>query len=290
MGSIEDGWDSVTGAGSGTWLAWAAWLALLLAIVVVIYLGRQLRRSHRLAVERTRPHVTMFMEPNAADWHVVELVVRNFGQTPAYDIRFEFAQPPTVARYETAADGYADVVAVQLPPQLPVLAPDQEWRTVWDSAIDRTELGGAIGSRFTGVVAYYDRPERPRGWRPWRRQRPRFENRVVLDWRDLPPVQRVELMTTHDLAKREKQKLELLRGLLTYFHYACQETRPDVLRGEIDRVNRTVRETKDRLQSREAPANDAPSTLSTVNTVNTVNTEATVRLDGGTSVAGKHQS
>ena len=29
---------------------------------------------------------------------------------------------------------------------------------------------------------------------------------MVLDWDDLPPVQRIELMTTHDLAKREKQQ------------------------------------------------------------------------------------
>lgn len=33
-------------------------------------------------------------------------------------------------------------------------------------------------------------------------------------------------MLTHDLAKREKQKLELLRSMLTYFHYASKETRP----------------------------------------------------------------
>ena len=29
----------------------------------------------------------MLMEPHAADWHVIELVVKNFGQTAAYNIR-----------------------------------------------------------------------------------------------------------------------------------------------------------------------------------------------------------
>jgi hypothetical protein len=38
---------------------------------------------------------------------------------------------------------------------------------------------------------------------------------VVLDWDTLPPVQRIELMTSHNHAKREKQKLELLRNLVT---------------------------------------------------------------------------
>jgi hypothetical protein len=200
----------------------------------------------------------MFMEPHAADWHVIELVVRNFGKTAAYDVSFTFPHPPTVAEYENATDGYADVVELQLPRQLPTLAPSQEWRTVWDSALDRAELGEGIESRFPGTVTYYDRIETPRGWKFWQPHRRPLETKVVLDWASLPPVQRIELMTNHDLAKREKQKLELLRSLLTYFHYATKETRADVFRGEIERINRAVDETKDRWRTRqiEAPPTD----------------------------------
>ncbi|KAY58914.1 exported protein [Mycobacterium tuberculosis M1292] len=85
----------------------------------------------------------------------------------------------------------------------------------------------------------------------WRRGRRPLETKVVLDWDALPPVARIELMTTHDLAKREKQKLELLRSLLTYFHYASKETRPDVFRSEIDRINRAAAETQDRWRARQ---------------------------------------
>ncbi|MGV7360648.1 hypothetical protein PJH21_29910, partial [Mycobacterium kansasii] len=84
-------------------------------------------RNRRAAAEQTRPHVGVFMEPHSADWHVIELVVRNFGQTAAYDIQFSFDKPPTVAEYESATDGYADVVELRLPRELPVLAPGQEW-------------------------------------------------------------------------------------------------------------------------------------------------------------------
>jgi hypothetical protein len=141
---------------------------------------------------------------------------------------------------------------------LPVLAPGQEWRMVWDSALDRAEIGSVIESRFTGSVIYYDRPDKP-GWRFWQRDRPVLQTSVVLDWDALPPVQRIELMTTHDLAKREKQKLELLRGLLTYFHYASKETRPEVFRSEIERINRAVQETQDRWRTRQV---DAPTDVS----------------------------
>jgi hypothetical protein len=250
MGWIRGTWQGVTQVGSGTWLAWAAWAAILLGVVALVFINRQLKLNRRQSAERTRPQVAMFMEPHPADWHVIELVVRNFGQTAAYDIRFEFANPPTVAEYENAADGYADVVELQLPRELPVLAPGQEWRMVWDSALDRAEIGTGIESRFAGSVVYYDRPDKPRGWRFWEAERPVLQTSVVLDWDALPPVQRIELMTTHDLAKREKQKLELLRGLLTYFHYASKETRPDVFRSEIERINGAVQEAQDRWRTR----------------------------------------
>jgi hypothetical protein len=257
MGWIQNHWHQVTGASTGTWLTWAVWALLLLGVVALIYANQQIRRNRRLLIEENRPHVGMFMEPHAADWHVIELVVRNFGKTSAHDIKFTFPHPPTVAEYENATDGYADVVELQLPKQLPNLAPSQEWRTVWDSALDRAELGDGIESRFTGTVTYYDRIETPRGWKVWQPRRRPFETKVVLDWESLPPVQRIELMTTHDLAKREKQKLELLRSLLTYFHYAAKETRADVFRSEIERINRAVEETKDRWRTRQI---DAPPT------------------------------
>ncbi|KAA1429864.1 hypothetical protein [Mycolicibacter arupensis] len=277
MGSVEDRLYDVAHAGADAWLAWAAWLAIVITVLALLYLNRQLQRNRRLAAEQSRPHVAMFMEPHAADWHVIELVVRNFGKTAAYDIRFSFTQPPTVARYETASDGYADVVALQLPEELTVLAPNQEWRTVWDSAIDRAELGEGIESRFTGTISYADSPGEPKGWFGRRGKQPRYENKVVLDWADLPPVRRVELMTTHDLAKREKQKLELLRSLLSYFHYASKETRPDVFRGEIERINGAAREIQDRLRGREQ--------LEAAG-----NTDITVRLGDASAELGKHRS
>ena len=204
MGWVQGSWHGVTEVGSSTWLAWAAWAALALGVVALVFTNAQIKRNRRLAAEQTRPHVGMLMEPHAADWHVIELVVRNFGQTAAYDIRFSFPTPPTVAEYENAADGYANIVELKLPAELPVLAPGQEWRMVWDSALDRAEIGNGIESRFTGSVHYHDRPEQPRGWRFWKGERPLLETKVVLDWNALPPVQRIELMTNHDLAKEGK--------------------------------------------------------------------------------------
>jgi hypothetical protein len=274
MGWVQSSWHGVTNVGSGTWMVWAAWAAILLGVFALVFANRQIKHNRRLVAEQTRPNVAMFMEPHPADWHVIELVVRNFGQTTAYDIQFSFSNPPTVAEYENSADGYADITELQLPRELPVLAPGQEWRMVWDSALDRAEIGSGIESRFAGTVTYYDRPATPRGWRFWRSNRHALQTDVVLDWNALPPVQRIELMTTHDLAKREKLKLELLRGVLTYFHYASKETRTDVFRGEIERINRAVQETQDRWRTRQL---EQP-------------TDVSLRLGNAETDLGKHHS
>ncbi|MEZ0050791.1 hypothetical protein ABIA30_001789 [Mycobacterium sp. MAA66] len=251
---ISARWQDLTAIGSGGWLAIAAWAALLFGIVVLIATNRHLAKNRQFKHDQVRPQVTMFMEPHASDWHLIELVVRNFGQTAAHNIELRFTDNPTVAIYEDSDhDGELDVTDLHLPSELTVLAPGQEWRTIWDSAISREQLGGSIGSRFDGAVVYYDMPRPDDGKRTSRfgTKRREFETKATLDWKALQPVQRLELMTTHDLAKREKQKLELLRSVLTYFHYASKETRSDIFRAEIDRMNRAVRETQDRWRTRQ---------------------------------------
>lgn len=244
MGWIEDRWNDLTSLGAGAWLAIALWAAVLLGIAALVFTHRQLKRNRELRLEEVRPHVAMFMEPNASDWQLIELVVRNYGKTAAHDVHFAFTNPPTVGQYESQHDGMVSVGELALPSTIPVIAPGQEWRTVWDSALSRAQLGGSIERRFVGAVKYYDGPA-PKG-----KQRREFQSNVVLDWNDLQPVQRVELMTNHDLAKREKQKLELLRALLTYFNHASQETRAEVYRTEIEGIRRATETVKERLAKR----------------------------------------
>jgi hypothetical protein len=250
---------------SGAWMAMAAWLALIVTIAALVYAWRQFQSAKHVTEDVSQPNVAMFMEPSASDWHLVELVVKNFGQKPAYGIALEFASPPTVARYESAdADNYVDIVPLKLPAEIPYLAPSQEWRTVWDSALDRKQLGESIGSRFAGAVTFYDQPK-PKAQGKSKSKRHQFRTPAVLDWGTLHPVERLELLTKHDLARQEKQKLELLRGLLTYYHYATTESRHDVLAAEINRINAAANEQRDRYrkqfanQSEVAPQAETPS-------------------------------
>jgi hypothetical protein len=250
--------ESVADVSAGAWTALAAWLAVVVAIAALAYAWRQSRRAKQQTEELLQPNVAMYMEPAANDWHLVELVVKNFGRTPAYGIRFEFANPPTVGKYESQYDDhYVDIAVLNLPAEIPYLAPSQEWRIVWDSALDRRELGEAIASRFDGAVTYYGQPPDA-----GKRNRPQLRSTAVLDWATLHPVERLELLTTHDLARQEKQKLELLRHLLTYYHYAAGESREEVLREEINRMRSAADELRDRYRDQyNAPpgTNNTPS-------------------------------
>lgn len=244
--SITNRGRELAGFDPGAWTALAAWVALAVVIVALIYVWRQYLKAKERRAELTQPNVSMFMEPSSADWHLVELVIRNYGQRPAYGLRFEFANPPTVGKYESSYDdNYVDIAPLNLPAEIPYLAPSQEWRIVWDSALDRKQLGEAIASRFDGAVTYYDEPGS--GGKP---SGQKFRNTAVLDWATLPPVDRMELLTTHDRARQEKQKLELLRGVLTYFQYAAKETDEQVLRSEINRMQALGAEMRDRWKSR----------------------------------------
>ncbi|AGB21329.1 hypothetical protein Mycsm_00899 [Mycobacterium sp. JS623] len=238
--------DHVVGMSAGGWTALAAWLAVVVGIGALVYAWRQYQQAKAQTAELMQPNVAMYMEPAANDWHLVELVVKNFGKTPAYGVRFEFANPPTVGKYETAyEDRYVDITELNLPSEIPYLAPSQEWRIVWDSALDRRELGEAIASRFHGAVTYYDQPK---STTRTKQKRAQFRSSAVLDWATLHPVERLELLTTHDLARQEKQKLELLRHLLTYYHYAASESREDVLRVEINRVRAAADDLRERYR------------------------------------------
>ena len=256
---------SVTDISTSGWTALAAWVAVLVLIAALVYAWRAYRRAREQADELLQPNVAMFMEPAANDWHLVELVVKNFGPTPAYGIRFDWAHPPTVGKYESAyGDRYVDIVPLNLPAEIPYLAPSQELRIVWDSALDRRELGETIASRFDGAVTYSNQPKDAK---VSKRSRKQFKSTAVLDWATLHPVERLELLTTHDLARQEKQKLELLRNLLTYYHYAASESREEVLRSEINRVRNAADQMRARLTEAEfsapevaSPESDAPDT------------------------------
>ena len=59
---------------------------------------------------------------------------------------------PNAVLYEHTEDGFTDIVELTLPQSIPELAPTQEWRTVWDSALD--EIRSAADATGTAAQPY----------------------------------------------------------------------------------------------------------------------------------------
>lgn len=142
------------------WSASAAWLAVLVGIATVVVAGRyakqQVEKAQeqvgearvtrlaqaqqaqeaietqvRIAEEQAQPNVVLYTELNPSVKQFIEIVVKNFGSTPAYDVRV-IVDPPLKATPNLLSKGELADVPI---PEFPILAPSQEWRTGWDNSI-----------------------------------------------------------------------------------------------------------------------------------------------------------
>lgn len=85
----------------------------------------------------------------------MDLVIKNFGQTTAYNVRVK-VPPLQMVPYRDPDTG-EQVTCVPVPESIAVLAPGQEWRTVWDSAVRRAEYKGTLQDQFVGHVEFDDK-------------------------------------------------------------------------------------------------------------------------------------
>lgn len=110
-----------------TWIAIGTLTTAAVALAAGVAAFWQVREMRRTREHESRPYPVVFMELNDSNRHVVELVVKNFGRTCAYDVAIEF-DPPLV---RTAGSGRSEPVGTF--DRLPVLVP--------------TNPGGRFGTR-----------------------------------------------------------------------------------------------------------------------------------------------
>ncbi|MCX4096170.1 hypothetical protein [Nocardia sp. alder85J] len=93
-----DAWDWLLHVRADAWAATAGWATAAIALGTVVVAGIYVRKQVRAALdqadearktreEQAQPNVTIFMDHNPADWDFLELVIKNFGATPAHNVR-----------------------------------------------------------------------------------------------------------------------------------------------------------------------------------------------------------
>jgi hypothetical protein len=137
------------------WAAWAQWATAAIAFGAAIFAYLQVKLARETRERVAQPDVVVFIDHNPTHWHYMDLVVRNFGQTPAYNVKVIL--PPLKVVPYTNESTEVQVTDLYFPSTLAVLAPGQEWRTVWDSGIEREEYEGELQSQFIGRVEFDDK-------------------------------------------------------------------------------------------------------------------------------------
>jgi len=154
----------------------------------------QATEARRLRIDQAQPQVVATMEVDGAS---VDLVVKNYGPTSAHDVRLDIQPRPRRSGGETGT-----VEAVWIPEVIPTLAPGQEWRTWWDSAIGRSHSDALSGENYHAVTATYE------GARKGKRE----STKSTLNWGSYEGIIYTEIRTLHDAARALEGIRDSLKG------------------------------------------------------------------------------
>jgi hypothetical protein len=154
--------------GANQWSALGTCVGAFVAIAAAVFAGWQVLELRSTRERQAQPNVVAFTRPNAKAYSFLDLVVANYGLTPAYHVRLNL--PPLTVSPDANGVAGRQITKLHLPEEIAVLAPGQEWLTMWDAATARYSHRHELGSRFTGFVTFQDSRNNS------------FHNPVILDW------------------------------------------------------------------------------------------------------------
>lgn len=188
--------DTFWGLSSTAWTAFYTLLTaglLLVAIAAALYARDQVRASRALQREATRPYVVVTVESSPIGWRVLDLVVRNIGQRPAYNVSVTL-DPEPVRTNETPGAPISEVRMLKEP--IPMLAPGQELRTYYDQMEERLNSGRTdLPMSHDYTVEYDSQPEHEE------RGNDHYRDRGVVDLNALGGAMQPDVLNIHHVAR-----------------------------------------------------------------------------------------
>lgn len=180
------------------WAAAAAWVTALIAGAAAWVGLRQLAETRQtreqtelLRREQVQPHVAVYMEPSPVDQVFIQLVVKNFGPTAAFDVTLSIT--PVLRR--TSQNGPDE--DLWLPESIPSLAPGQRWETFWDDSRER--MTSTLPQRHDVEIEFRDS------------QGTRLHATAVLDWTQYQGRSWIETYSVHHVAKALRELSKTVR-------------------------------------------------------------------------------
>jgi hypothetical protein len=137
------------------WAALAQWVTVAVAVGAAWFAYQQVTEARRTRERVAQPEVVVFIDHNTVDWHHMDLVIKNFGQTAAYNVRVTLP-PLRIVPFDNEATGER-VTTHYVPSTIAVLAPGQEWRSAWESGIEMEDYDDELPSNYVGTVEFDDK-------------------------------------------------------------------------------------------------------------------------------------
>jgi hypothetical protein len=167
---------------------WTAIATLALVAVGLVAGGValwQVFEARRLRREQAQPYVAVFAESSGNHPAQIDLVIKNFGATPAREIRVKFTPEPQSANLR--ASGVTR--GIRVPEVISLLVPGQEWRTYWDWGAALEEAKD-LPRKYDVRVSFKD----------LRGKRVRPDSEFVIDWEVVFAQAPINVNSFHDAA------------------------------------------------------------------------------------------
>ncbi|MFD3801999.1 hypothetical protein ACFWQJ_13135 [Kocuria palustris] len=179
---------------------WAADVATILGglgtVVAALIALAALRQAKKLNRESSQPYVAPFIENNEHLPHMLDVGVRNHGNTTARNVRITFTPKPQISRWGSAKE----VEELNFPEELRTLVPGQEWRTIWDDGAERAKDRN-LPSHHDVMISYEGLDGEV------------LNEHFVLDWGPLYTRTFLETRTSHHMAKDINKIQKTLHGM-----------------------------------------------------------------------------
>lgn len=168
---------------------------LVVAVAAAVYAQRQWATARAISREATRPYVIVNIEASGAGPQLVDIVAKNIGTRPAFEVKLSFDPPLLAARTTPLFD---PTKAKMLTESIAMIAPGQEMRIFFDDHRGRAERRD-LPLAHNATVTYRD---------AFREQ---FHDEYILDFDAHRGGSYVDVKTVHDIGKTLDEIHNVLR-------------------------------------------------------------------------------
>lgn len=217
--------EAFWGLSSTGWTAYYTLLTaglLLVAIAAALYARKQVQIARASQREASRPYVIVTAESSPIGWRVLDLVIRNIGQRPAYNVKVMLTPEPQRTK-ETPG---APITEVKwLSEVIPMLAPGQELRTFYDSMEDRLNSGRDDLPMAHDYTVEYDEVRHPskKGKRDHR-------DSGVVDLNAMGGAMQPDVYNIHHVARALRDMKQDMAKISNVLSRADKDSRPSLAR------------------------------------------------------------